>query len=320
MQSPIRDYWSTLVIYAFILFYFHYTCFIHINEFICIIYMQMKIVPTHCCRYWNIGSNGSATCLDTAMAQKKEFLKKSEDFFFVDSTILVNGNHIYSTACYYNSSVSNLYFACWDDTSRLHVCQFSAFLRPFPLSNFQEHVSKRSEFPQSMTGDYMHCSLLCHYDPVLTVGRKLEANVQETWEEICLLFHFCPQVWLTGYAHLGGGIQHEDTRKLTVPFPGMSLESKETVPCHRGALGNESNEHPMSKQWLNAKHLLYISPATQKMLAGASHEMNELLRLVDNMTIKSIQSNSIWPYSIQAEDLIKGEEKNNNALWFVLWG
>lgn len=83
MQSPIHDYWSTLVIYAFILFYFHYTCFIHINEFICILYMQMKIVPTHCCRYWNIGSNGSATCLDTAMAQKKGIFKKIWGFFFL---------------------------------------------------------------------------------------------------------------------------------------------------------------------------------------------------------------------------------------------
>lgn len=45
--------------------------------------MQMRILPNHCCRYWNIGSNGSATCLDTAMAQKKEFLKKSKDFFLL---------------------------------------------------------------------------------------------------------------------------------------------------------------------------------------------------------------------------------------------
>lgn len=91
---------------------------------------QTRILPDHCCRYWNIASNGRAKSLkhflDAAMAKKPWAI-------FVDSTILVNGYHIYSTACNYNSSVSNLCFACWDASQVfLVVANFPPFLRPVP--------------------------------------------------------------------------------------------------------------------------------------------------------------------------------------------
>lgn len=56
---------------------------------------------------------------------------------FVDSTILVNGYHIYSTACYYNSSVSNLSFAC---------------SQVFLWSPIFRHLSAR---PQSVSGEHV---------------------------------------------------------------------------------------------------------------------------------------------------------------------
>lgn len=158
--------------------------------------------------------------------------------FFVDSTVLVNGYHIYSNSLLLQQlSFQSLLCMMGRLTSILYVCQFSVFLRSYPLSNFQEHVSKhlRSEFPQSKTGGYIH-SLLCHYNQIMTVGRKLDVNISGTCEEIWLLFQFYPQVWLTESAHLGGRMQHTGTRKLTVPFPEMSLEFTEAKPCQGCAL------------------------------------------------------------------------------------
>lgn len=58
--------------------------------------------------------------------------------FFVDSTVLVNGYHIYSTACYYNSSVSNLYFAWWDDSQVFFTyANFPYFSGPTPFLIFK---------------------------------------------------------------------------------------------------------------------------------------------------------------------------------------
>lgn len=85
------------------------------------LHRQTRILPDHCCRYWNIASNGRAKSL-------KHFLDCA---IFVDSTILVNGYHIYSTAYNYNSSVSNIGFACWDALKVfLVVANFPPFLRP----------------------------------------------------------------------------------------------------------------------------------------------------------------------------------------------
>lgn len=111
-------------------------------------------LPDHCCKYWNITRNGRTKTLkhflDTAMVKKKEKGKKEEKkprAIFVDSTILVNGYHIYSTACNYNSSVSNLCFACWDASSLPCGRQFSAISLahppPLPLEHVGDHVGRR---------------------------------------------------------------------------------------------------------------------------------------------------------------------------------
>lgn len=77
----------------------------------CFLRTQTKILPDHCCRYWNIVSNGRAKSLKHFLDTTKQ---KKPWAIFVDSTILVNGYHIYSAACNYNSSVSNLCFIFWD--------------------------------------------------------------------------------------------------------------------------------------------------------------------------------------------------------------
>lgn len=64
--------------------------------------------------------------------------KKKTWTFFVDSSILVKGYHIYSTAYYYNSSVSNLYFAWWDDSQVFFTyANFPHFSGPTPFLIFK---------------------------------------------------------------------------------------------------------------------------------------------------------------------------------------
>lgn len=96
-------------------------------------------MPNHCCRYWNTENKwkGSefATFFWTPLWQKEEEKKKTWAIS-VDSTILVNGYHIYSTACYYNSSVSNLDLTCSQVFLRLPIFR---------------HLSAR---PQSVSGEH----------------------------------------------------------------------------------------------------------------------------------------------------------------------
>lgn len=93
-------------------------------------------MPNHCCRYWNIETNGRARSLQHFFGHHHGKKKKKKTWAIsVDSTILVNGYHIYSTACYYNSSVSNLGFTCSQVFLRLPIFR---------------HLSAR---PQSVSGE-----------------------------------------------------------------------------------------------------------------------------------------------------------------------
>lgn len=169
---------------------------------------QTRILPDHCCRYWNIASNGRAKSLkhflDTAMAKKPWAI-------FVDSTILVNGYHIYSTACNYNSSVSNLCFACWDASQVFPVvANFPPFLRPIPcpfLKSMLENM-QGGDSPHCKTGDLKDVIIsLLHPLPLhpshsgqglWEKGSRLPSQGQRTY--LSVLFHSRPQVWLTTYA------------------------------------------------------------------------------------------------------------------------
>lgn len=104
-------------------------------------YTWTRNLPVHWCRYWNIVSYGIAKrlkhFLECSMA--KEYFNN----FFVDSTILVNVYHIYSTVCNYDSSLSNLCFTCWDASQVLiMVANFPPFLRPIssPISCYVESI------------------------------------------------------------------------------------------------------------------------------------------------------------------------------------
>ena len=113
---------------------------------------QTRHSPDHCCRYWNIARNGRATSLkhflDTTMA-------KNPWTIFVDSTILVNGYHIYSTACNYNNSVSNLCCSCWDASQVfLAVANFPPLLGPISSPGLKNMSGNPpGDIPRSGTGD-----------------------------------------------------------------------------------------------------------------------------------------------------------------------
>ena len=204
---------------------------------------QTRILPDHCCRYWNIASNGRAKSLkhflDTAMAKKKPWA------IFVDSTILVNGYHIYSIACNYNSSVSNLCFACWDASQVfLVVANFPPFLRPIPcpiLKSMLENM-QGGDSPCCKTGDLNDVIMsLLHPLPLhpsnsglglWEKGLRLTSQGKGTYSSV--LFHSRPQVWLTAWRLLGWQYpafrDQETDRSLSDDVPEIPRIS---VPCRR---------------------------------------------------------------------------------------
>jgi len=165
---------------------------------------------------------------DWSIFWKAPWQKKKKPWaIFVDSTILVNGYHIYSTACNYNSSVSNLCFAFWDASQVfLVVANFPPFLRPI-FSPVLVKIMLGGDSPRPKTGDLNDVTMSPHPPPSIFQQGLWEKGSWSTSQEqgtyLCVLFHSQSQVWLTLQAHKGGSLLRAETRKRAVPFPRMSL-------------------------------------------------------------------------------------------------
>lgn len=90
-------------------------------------------MPNRCCRYWNIGSNESATFLDTAMVQKRSKKKKSEHFLLIQQFWLMGTTSIpqpvITTAQF---PISTLHDGTTHESSlRMPIFRISQFLPPF---------------------------------------------------------------------------------------------------------------------------------------------------------------------------------------------
>lgn len=229
---------------------------------------QTRILPDHCCRYWNIASNGRAKSLkhflDTAMAKKPWAI-------FVDSTILVNGYHIYSTACNYNSSVSNLCFACWDASQVfLVVANFPPFLRPIPcpiLKSMLENMragdspSLQNRWPRQC--HHINAPPSTATTPMVILdedcGKKvsrLKSQGQRSY--LPVLFHSPAQVWLTSLLLLGlqyPAFRHQEiNRSLSEDVPRIPRRS---LPRRVEPWDSLKLQLPLSKQWMCKQILTY---------------------------------------------------------------
>lgn len=205
-------------------------------------------------RVWNI--------FWTAPWQKKPWA------IFVDSTILVNGYHIYSTACNYNSSVSNLCFACWDASQVFFaVANFPPFLRPIPcpirksmLENMQGGGSSHNK-----TGDQSDVIMsLLHpvsLHPLRTriVGKRFKVSISET-EAIFVCFVPFPDPGLTDSLPLWGwqypaSRDQETDHSLSEYVPAIYIRS---LPCQGGAMGLSEITTPIIKTLDKCKAIHYI--------------------------------------------------------------
>lgn len=229
---------------------------------------QTRILPDHCCRYWNIASNGRAKSLkhflDTIMAKKPWAI-------FVDSTILVNGYHIYSTACNYNSSVSNLCFACWDASQVfLVVANFPPFLRPIPcliLLHVAEHVRRRLPSLQDRWPERYHHIIALPLHPshsgqgLWEKGLRLTSKGQRTY--LSVLFHSRPQVWLTDYVARVAVSSMQRPGNWPFPFRGCPWNPQKICAMSGRCPGIHwnYNSHCPNSGWMQS-NLLRIIPIT----------------------------------------------------------
>lgn len=159
---------------------------------------------------------------------------------FVDSTILVNGYHIYSTACNYNSSVSNLCSACWD------ASQVLAAVANFPPFPWASPAHLQQNMLKNMLGGRRYPSLGDRWPSWRHLFPHPRQPGAGRWENGCLfdtqginvgliLFHSHIQVWLTAPGLTGGGGQRSGIRKRTDPFQRRPWKCQRI--CFLGLIG-----------------------------------------------------------------------------------
>lgn len=208
------------------------------------------------------GAKSSKHFLDTAVAEKPWAI-------FVDSTILVNGYHIYSTACNYNSSVSNLCSACWD------ASQVLAAVANFPPFPWASPAHLQQNMLRNMLGGRRYPSLKDRWPSWRHLFPHRCQPGAGRWENGCqldtqginvglILFHSHIRVWLTAPGLTGGGGQRSD-QETDQSLPKTSLEvPKDLFPGPDW--GRTSNAFPRGDSPMSATYMVLWECLTAERL------------------------------------------------------
>lgn len=145
------------------------------------------------------------------------------------------------------------------------VANFPPFLWPIPC---QEHVSKHVREEWDLGSRQVTASFLSPLSPDPNHSgwgllRRVNVHIPGT-EDLFVLFHSSPKVWLTVRAYLGGSFQHTETKKQTTPFLRISLKSIwDVCPYPNEVLRKLVKlQCSLSKQEIIPKVLLWILPLT----------------------------------------------------------
>lgn len=132
---------------------------------------------------------------------------------------------------------------------------------------------------------------------------RLTSQRQRTY--LSVLFHSQSQVWMSAYAWKGGSLWHAETRKQTVPFPSMSLQSTLDL-CHVWEVSWDSLklQLTLSERWIYLNNSLQIILITKHKLAECQSLYVTMTALEENHRICNLNIIfvSVSEYSLQSPE------------------